>query len=307
MIIYAYGKNGAILNVGTMSKLCKANNFPPQVELRLDALLEGFPRISQGFENLRVRIDEAYRLHQKFGPWGDLMSVSHDGPYPRFDWIAPLAYPKPTLAADLIPFIRDSEGRLFWIGIKRGRPPGEGKLALIGGIRAIEKRELSAGPTYMLETPLENLMHESEEEAGIFLSNLLLVHAAPYTTHARVDVNIPELGISSAVAIRNVNILRTDIEAERDPLTGQLRVHETTGYVFVVHVDRPLLASEIEAALHPTDKQERTTPVVRQIGSFVDMRDIQLSFHSVHHCELFSESMALCIDALYCPRPILKQ
>lgn len=308
-LTYAYGKDGVILGVGSIHELCTAHGLPPLAEVQLDTLSDGYPRIPEGggtsLLDIRVRIGEGYRTHQKFGPWGDLIAVSTNGPFLYFNFIAPLAFRKPTLAADLIPFIRDSEGRLFWIGIKRGRPPGEGKYALIGGIRAIEKRALSAGETHVLETPLENLMHESGEEAGIFLSNLTAVHPSPYIRCARVDVSIPELGVASSVEMHNVNTVRTDIDAERDASTGELRVHEATGYAFVVCVDRPLLGSEIEAALHPTDISERTVPVVREINSFSDMVSIQHSFHSQHHRELFSQSMALCVDSLY-RRPAIR-
>lgn len=308
-LIHAYGKNGDILGVGSIRELRIAHRLPPEMGDRLDTLEQGYPRIPEGdgssMRDIRVRIAEGYRLHQKFGPWGDLIAVSADGPFLYFNWIMPLAFPKPTLAADLIPFIRDAEGRLFWIGIKRGRPPGEGKHALIGGIRAIEKKELACGPTYMLETPLENLMHESGEEAGIFLSNLIFTNVDPYINIACVDVSIPELAVSSSVHIHYIKTMRTDVEVERDASTGELRVHESAGYAFVVRVDRPLLESEIEAALHPTDMSERTTPVVRAINSFADMVSIQHSFHSQHHRELFSRSMALCVDTLY-RRPAIR-
>lgn len=303
-LTYAYGKDGVILDVGTMRELQSANRLPPLVELRLDMLSEGYPKISEGAEHIRVRIGEGYRMHQKFGPWGDLMAVSANGPFLRFDWIAPLSFPKPTLAADLIPFIRDSEGRLFWIGIKRGRPPGEGKLALIGGIRAIEKASSAdyPDPTHVLEAPLQNLMHESEEEAGIALSFLELRGGGLYS-NALMEVSIPELGIvpsrtETRVEVRYVDTLRTDMAAERDPSTGEIRVHEATGYMFLLHVDRSLSANEIEAALHPTDKSERTTPIVRQIDSSTDVKAVLDSFHSGQHRVLFSLSYAKCIDEI---------
>lgn len=305
MKIYAYGKDGVLLDCGSAFELCARNLFPETAELRVAMLSEGYPKISEGTEHFRVRIGEAYRLHQKFGPWGDLMAVTVDGPFLRFDWIAPLAFPKPTLAADLIPFIRDSEGRLFWVGIKRGRPPGEGKLALIGGIRAIEKRELPLGTTHVLETPLENLMHESGEEAGIALSCIEVGDDGPHARVASVAVTIPELGIvRSRTELIHVETVSTDHNAERDPLTGQLRVHETTGYAFNLYVDRPLLAGEIEAALHPTDHSERTTPVVRQIGSFSEVEDIHNSFHAAHHRVLFFRALALCVNGITRPPAI---
>ncbi len=294
MTIYFYGKDGVILDVGTMAELCGKHKLPPLAELRLDMLSGGYPKISERSENFRVRVSEGYRLHQRFGPWGDLMAVSCDGSPPRFDWIAPLAYPKPVLAADLIPFIRDSDGRLFWVGIKRGRPPGEGKCALIGGIRAIEKRKLASGTTYMLETPLENLIHESKEEAGIALSCVKAVGEGSNAKVASATVSIPELNIVSQTELFHVGTVHTDIEVERNPSTGELRVHEATGYAFQLHVGIPLAASEIEAALHPTDEDERTIPVVRQIGSFADVEEINNSFHSAHHRVLFCQALALC-------------
>jgi hypothetical protein len=299
---YFYGKNGAILDAGSIPELCARHHLPPLLELRLDTQADGYHKIPEGggtsMVDIRVRIGEGYRLHEKFGPWGDMIAVSADGPFLYFNWIAPLAFSKPTLAADLIPFIRDSGGRLFWIGIKRGRPPGEGKNALIGGIRAIEKRELSCGPTHMLETPLENLIHESGEEVGIALSVLEFQGEWP-CANGSVAVTIPELGVvASPVEIRYVDTVRTDTDAERDPSTGELRVHETTGYAFVLRVNRPLSAAKIAAALHPTDEAERTTPFVHQIRSFADVIHIHNSFHSAHHRALFFRSVALYVDEM---------
>lgn len=303
-LTYAYGKDGVILGVGSIHELCTAHGLPPLAEVQLDTLSDGYPRIPEGggtsLLDIRVRIGEGYRTHQKFGPWGDLIAVSTNGPFLYFNFIAPLAFRKPTLAADLIPFIRDAEGRLFWIGIKRGRPPGEGKHALIGGIRAIEKRELRVGPTYMLETPLENLMHESEEEAGIILGCNQIEGIGHYSNTV-MEVSIPELDIipsqmDTRVEVHNVGTLRTDIAAERDPSTGELRVHETTGYMFLLHVVNPLSVNQIEAALHPTDTSEHTIPIVRQVDTLADMKAVMDSFHAGHHRKLFALSFAKCMD-----------
>lgn len=307
-LTYAYGKDGSILDVGSINELRARHHLPPLLELRLDTQAEGYPKIPEGggtnMVDIRMRIAEGYRLHEKYGPWGDMIAVSADGPFLYFNWIAPLTFPKPTLAADLIPFIRDSEGRLFWIGIKRGRPPGEGKHALIGGIRAIEKRSLSAGPTHMLETPLENLAHESVEEAGIILSKVKFRDGWP-CANGSATVTIPELGITaSPVEVCYVDTVRTDIDVERDPSTGELRVHEAVGYAFVLRVNSPLSADKIVAALHPTDESERTVPVVQEIRSFPDVIRIHDSFHSVHHRALFFRSAELYVDEMRYPSEI---
>ena len=286
----AFGKKGVIIEQDSLAALRQKHHLPPIVEISLEHLSEP-PRYFPSPGDLHAE----YQKHGKFGDFGDLISYRETrwcgvGGY-VLEWIAPLAYPKAALAADLIPFIEDSDGRLFFVGIKRGRPPGVGKQALIGGFRAIEQVDTPHGPTHMLETPLENLMHECGEESGIMLSDLLLTSPSPYNVDAVAHVTIPELGISSLVNIHAVGTVRTDVGVERNATTGEMRVHETTGYMFVVHVDRPLTAEAILATLKPTDKTEGTVPMVLEVTDHAAIAAVRDGFHAVHHRQLYGKAI----------------
>ncbi len=288
----AFGKKGVIIEQDSLAALREKHHLPPLVEISLEHLSVS-TRYFSGLGDLHAE----YQKHGKFGDFGDLISFRETrwcgvGGY-VLEWIAPLAYPKAALAADLIPFIEDSEGRLFFVGIKRGRPPGVGKQALIGGFRAIEQVDTPHGPTHMLESPLANLMHECGEESGIMLSGLILANAHPHISSAGAVVTIPELGLQHFVHIYHVGTVRADVAVERNATTGEMRVHETTGYTFVVRVPRPLTAEEILAALHPTDKTEGAVPLVLEVTDHAAIAAVLDGFHSRHHRELCAEALRI--------------
>lgn len=104
----------------------------------------------------------AYETWGRFGYLGDIIAFKAvtfgDTDYYFLDYIGRLATIKPGLAADLLMLVRTNSGN-FFVGIKRKNNPGQGKLALPGGFVDVNG--------YHLDTPIETVIHEAEEEIGL--------------------------------------------------------------------------------------------------------------------------------------------
>jgi 8-oxo-dGTP pyrophosphatase MutT (NUDIX family) len=185
-----------------------------------------------------------YKKWGKFGPYGDLIQITVlEDDSIRIDFIGHLAWPKPALAADLVPIIRDSAGNLFFVGITRKKDPGKGKPALIGGHLDIKG--------YHFETAAEALIHEAWDEAGIrikvmkqFVSK---VKTTPNMLRIPVSVNlIRHPGLGSYLLL--IGTFATSAEEKLLDL-GTKRVFQTTAYAMVIDILNRSLTSEEVAQL----------------------------------------------------------
>ena len=91
-----------------------------------------------------------------YGPFGDaisltildeLKSASPDLVPVVINYIAPKAFHKPGLAADLAVIVEDADNKAYFVGIKRKNDPGKGAIAPIGGFLNVLGSHL--------DTPLE--------------------------------------------------------------------------------------------------------------------------------------------------------
>lgn len=258
--------------------------LPPLAELSIVSLTKTYPSFPF-CGNMLKGLEEVYRNCGRFGPFGDLIQFELDfrkipGGEVRITFIAPLAFPKPALAADLVLFIRDAAQNVFWLGIERGQPPGVGKQALVGGFREVRPA---------LEHPVMNLIHEAPEELGVRFLPLDQFTTDPYPEEFHVLARIPDLLEDTSLLLKLIGSEQTDPASDYDPKTDTYRVHETCGYVGVIHAKTVLSAELITLALHPTDVVEKTKPIVREVfrGSTSAADQIGAGFHSRHHRDLF--------------------
>lgn len=284
------------LILGSTSNHDILRTLPPLAEVSIASLTGPYPSMP-AIGNVWKRLVDVYQSLDRHSPFGDLIQfefIDRDlicPGYLQITFIAPLAFPKPALAADLVLFIRDAAHTVYWLGIERGRPPGVGKQALVGGFR-----EVKPG----LEHPVMNLIHEAPEELGVHVLPVDLFTADPYPQTFRVQMRLPGLLEESPALLKLIGSTQTDPASDYDPKTDTFRVHETCGYVGVLHAKTVLTVDQISAALHPTDKTEKTRPIVREVlrDSTLRVDEISAAFFSQHHRDLFQRGWLRASDEL---------
>lgn len=187
------------------------------------------------FTQIQLMFGSMYRDWGRFGYLGDVIAIEMieaDGIYfYRLDYIGRLAINKPGLAADLIPIIKTSKDDYYFVGVKRKYSPGKGQPALMGGFIDVNG--------YHLDTPLETVIHEAEEEIGLKIKvvnpNDLL---EPLPARVNVNVNYQE-GMYGG----NLVYLKTFLTGENENMRslGLKRVYQTSVYVLVINMHRPEL------------------------------------------------------------------
>jgi hypothetical protein len=182
-------------------------------------------------------IEEEYKKRGKFGPFGDVVGttwIRHERNHGLIimivDFVGRKAFHKPGLAADLLPFIRDRTGKVFFIGIIRRGSPGEGKPALLGGFLNING--------FHLETPAEALLHEGREEIGLHIysdsEDLERLENAPLADDLKVKVILGK-GRQIFSQLKLVGVFPTTDEENITSL-GLKRVYQTTAYMVIIDV-----------------------------------------------------------------------
>ena len=144
---YAICRKGKVEFITFSPNFAAVDRLPPVAEVPLERFGMTYPDVPN-LESWIERLSVAYANFGQPGRWGDLIQFElGDAPaHPmRILLVAPLAFRKPALAADLALFIRDNDGRIFFVGITRGAPPGLGEFALIGGFRDFEDEGCSRG------------------------------------------------------------------------------------------------------------------------------------------------------------------
>jgi len=195
-------------------------------------------------EELYSNLESVYRNWGKFGPFGDCILVTVNEGYVRIILIARLAFPKPGLAADLVPFVRDSTGKLFFIGIVRKNNPGKGKPAIIGGFKNIDIYG------YHLDTAAETVVKECYEESGM----RIIPQSVDLAKNINVDEFVALVNIGSAKPVTKVRLLGTyPTSDEENTASGIKRVYETTVYTFVAQFNQVLNERRLAGMLKAGD------------------------------------------------------
>jgi len=230
------------------------------------------------------QVEKIYAKWGKFGPYGDVIQLSRtfgNGILKyTIDFIGRLAWPKPGLAADLLPLIEDREGKTFFVGITRKNPPGQGKFALLGG--HLDVRE------FHLETPAEALLHEGRDEIGLCLTpdprDEARFKNQPYAQTLRV---IAHLGRKNPLHLpAKMFLLGTFLTSHEERITGlkEKRIYWTTAYALKVKLDQKLNKKLLATWLQAGDD-------ARGLVILDIQRDQIPEFAFAHHREIYNKAI----------------
>jgi len=196
---------------------------------------------------------EHYERWGKYGPNGDVVFVEVDYRKRTFqiDQIGRLVYPKPGMTADLVPFIRDVNGQLFFVGIIRKDPPGAGGSAFMGGFREVRGEHFASGA--------ETAIKEGKEESGLKVRPINEIVAKQVRDtigikEFRAKVKIGELEERTVVhLLGEYHTSEDEIVTREDKDKREKRVHETIVYTFVVNVNVALTEQSLADMLKAGD------------------------------------------------------
>lgn len=291
--LLAFGHKGKIEFIGSLEDAVKEslNRIATGTGFRLitdmmetpwdfEPVVVNFQNIPADKKDLAMRetLTEVYQDWKKFGDYGDVITFLDDDARIIITSIARKAYYKPAIAADLVLFVRDSVGKTFFVGLKRGQEPGKGKLATVGGHMDVR------GPYW--ENAVEALNHEGPEEIGLKFLNCSSDLAAPFPEWA--DVTVSFLGYKLGSQLKKIGIYKTGPE-EINQTTGLKRVHGTAAYFLALDVPEPLTVENILAALVPEDKAENNKVEVLEISSQKSF-DLFGTFGLSHHVTIFLDA-----------------
>ena len=169
-----------------------------------------------------------YQRWGRYGFMGDVICIKMlkvvNNYFYFLDFIGRLSFHKPGLAVDLFTLIKTKEA-CYFVGIKRKYDPGQGKLAFPGGFIDVEG--------YHLQTPLETLIHEAEEEIGL---KIKIWHEEDLKDYSIVSTNatVDYLGQDINGELISLGTIPT-ADNEKILSIGLKRVYITT--VFALFVD----------------------------------------------------------------------
>lgn len=229
------------------------------------------------------KASEAYETVGKYGPFGDVIRISrysvgdHDLYVP--DLIGHLAYPKPYLAADFLPFIQGNDGQLFFICIRKRRDKGQ-TLALIGGLIDIEGIDM--------ETAAQCVIREAAEEAGIRLHPKEqftdLVNDVPNVLSVDMRMEFANGDTVAHNRLQHVGVYKT-VATNREKAFGFQRVYQTTAYSCLVRMEKQLSRESIEGMIEAIDTNE-----VEQVVAVPESEFGSMIFQQPHHERIFIDA-----------------
>lgn len=242
---FILGKNGQIESDFIEYQQLLEMTRAPLAEINLIDLMHKPLYLGRFGNNVLGKIGIQYLAWGKFGPNGDVISILKENEMYIINLIAPLAFPKPGLTADIVPFVRDKNGQLFFIGIIRKNNPGKGKPALIGGFRNVEGDHF--------DTAIETIIKESWEEVRM----RIIPKGDGVYEAIENDINLAEfpalVDIASAKLLTTIRLVGAypTSEEERMPM-GYKRVYETTAYACLINFpkefDEKTLAAKFKAS-----------------------------------------------------------
>lgn len=228
--------------------------------------------------DLKGWLQAEYTKYGRYGDFGDILFVLRHNDVYILTRIVRKAYPKPSVASDLLPVLVDSHKKSFFIGILRGQEPGKGKPALIGGFNEVHGFNFYSSP--------KTLIAEGREEAGIRLELPASYGVTDTPFPEYFDVNCSLFGETIRSRAGLVGVFYTGNE-EKNQSTGLKRVSFTAGYVLPIKIYKRLSKEAILEALVPEDKREGTTVVV------YDLQHEEPEFGLSHHQTIYHAAVPM--------------
>jgi|GEM_PF-5164006 len=294
MIVYAYCKNGSVVDIGPLTDLTERYRLPPLAELTTRHLsgafqywqlrdgrksAEAYLNLSIVSEEMKSEIERACHAYGKFGPWGDLIALLVEETVSIL-WIAQLEYHKPGLATDLVVFVEDAAGSTYYVGIRRKNEPGKGTLAPIGGFLEVDRD--------CLDSPLDTILHEARDEAGIHLmpdestriAEEELLSTKIHAVHAFFAGNGPYDG-----KFQYAGVVPTS--NDHNLPNGMKRVYWT--FIYVLFVRLPILVlSEEDLVTIFLAGDDASDVLARRVVDDESVLQIEREFVVGHHRQVFA-------------------
>lgn len=221
----------------------------------------------------------------KFGYYGDVIQFTRhvvnliNGKFKIFtvDHIGHLAFPKGTLAVDLIPFFTDKSGKTFFVGITMAKGQFEGQPALIGG-----HVDLNG---FHFESTGEAVAREGKEEATIILEPKLGEEDAFIATPIPEEMNVilKAGGMDTEGELKYVGPFWTS-EQEEIPSSGVKRVDWTFAYILEAKFNIELSEKILRDLFKP--RSDAKDLIVVELG-----RDTVPYFPYDHHRDIFRKAL----------------
>lgn len=286
---------------GPLKEITGLSSKAPLLEFDLNSVLEqqsSFTICTEelGTINLMDQLNSIYQKWGKFGPYGDILSlseikISDSKTQYIVNFIARLAFHKPSLTVDLVPFIVDKNRKVFFFGIIRDDDPGKGKPAFIGGHRDVKG--------YHFETPLEALCHESNEEASLKIVPLSPFGDSDKEINISASGNIFHHGREILVRIllggnnyfTNLKFLGeyNTFEDEKLSNLGVKRVNQTTAIYCRIDIDQELDEETIAGWLKAGDDAKEI--FVCKANCADNIPDFGISHHKIIYREAVAQEL----------------
>lgn len=223
-----------------------------------------------------------YKKHKKYGAFGDILRFSRieiaTTVMYHLDLFGHLAFPKPGLAVDLVLFLRD-KGEIFVVSIVRKLPPAQGKLALVGGYRNVEK--------YHFQSGIEAIIAEAKQEIGITIKPNY-----GFVKKVSTDLDCESIPVTvkcyRRLTHKPANLLLignfTTSDAEKIPSLRSKRVHEIAAYGLLLDITSKKQTDLSEYFRAGDDAKE---VIVRRIE--------KSKFFLSHHQEIFEAAKSMML------------
>ena len=261
--------------------------------------VDSFPFVStvmRGREDLEMTVADIYRNWKHgYGYYGDVIDISYtkaDGHHSLdVHYIARLAFPKPNMSADLVPFVIDNSGEAYLIAVTRKHNPGRGGFALPGGFQSVINNRV--------ETPAEAAVREAGEEV-VGLDLELISDSCPDVYYNIVPKSNPVkimLGLRKPIAggiwqsvstLEWLGTFRTEPDATTSYADRQ-RVDMTDAYLLPIRLDRAVDKAEIATWFTPGDDAE-TVEIIQLNGPDTP------TFVFGHHDAIFKAAWKMIAD-----------
>ena len=279
--ILAFGNQGRITQIGRPDHF---DRLSPLAEVDYSFEAEVIPTLeSSDLRTLIPWIEPIYERYGKFGPFGDVIFIAESSDICIITNIGRVAYNKPALASDLIPVVVKPDGSKIVIAILRGKPPGAGLPAFIGGFHNINGLEM--------DSSIDCLVGEGREEAGLKIRRVgsrLEDLFNPFPQFASVEVQLGKSSYETNMVL--VGHTYTG-PSEHIPTLGLSRVSMTTAYLLPIFLDRQVIKEELLTLLVPEDTEENTSVFLQEINS--DGAYQPINFGLEHHHWIWESALPM--------------
>lgn len=285
--ILIYAKKGELIREIDPKKPESMKGLPPMIEAEVGETYD-FSDTLITFEFFHVIYDSLKKYYQawgKFGPYGELIQLSveknSDGnDIITIDSIGHLGFPKPSMAADILPFIITPD-KIYFIGIIR---KDNGLPAFAGGFREVR------GPHF--QNGIEAAIEEAKQETGLIIKpEESFCDSYSHKKSIRASVSLGEEGPRFIPC--DLHLLgdydTADTEKRENTKFGFKRVNETKAYILPINLEADVTRNILKGWLKPDPKEDAAEIFIFEIIVSRNMNIPRFGFD--HHEQIFRDAV----------------